>query len=366
LDSWDFFDYPLNEDQIAVRPLWHGQEPDKRGQSRLLHAKVQANETVISDRKFSEIKDLLNPSDLLILNNTKVLNARFKIELPGGKKGEVLLCTTNDSSTDFNSWIALAKPLKSILTYETIKLSDSLDAKILGRDETERFLKLELIKTDPSDKRTILEIVTEEGMTPIPPYIRKGMSDDSDELDYQTVYAEHLGSAAAPTAGLHFSQEILGELHEKGVDVRFLTLHVGPASFLPVHDPINHQPFPEMYSVSAELWKSISETRARGGRVIAVGTTVIRSLESFARISDYASYFDRYLETDLFIQPGFEFKVVSNCFTNFHQPKSTHLLLIAALIGKINLEKVYTHALKSNYRFLSYGDSSFLEVDRKS
>lgn len=366
MDQWDFFDYPLAEEKIALRPLWYGQEQDKRGQSKLLHGKITRDDLIINDRNFTEITALLKPNDLLILNDTKVLNARFKLTLPDNKKAEVLLCTTNDSSFDFKNWIALAKPLKHLLNFERLLLSTSLEAKINGRDETGRFLKLELLKTNPADLRSILEIVMEDGLTPIPPYIRRGLSDDADEVDYQTIYAEHLGSAAAPTAGLHFSAKILAELRKKGVRIEFLTLHVGPASFLPVHDPINHQPFPEMYSVSKKLWSKIAETRTNGGRVIAVGTTVIRSLESFVRLEDYSSQFDRYLKTDLFIKPGFEFKIVNNCFTNFHQPKSTHLLLIAALIGKNNLEKVYNHALKSNYRFLSYGDSSFLEVDKSS
>lgn len=364
--NWDFFNYELPEDKIAKRPEWFYKTNSTRGNSKLLHFRRSMAGYEIIDRSFRSVVNLLHEGDLLVLNKTRVLNARFLFYL-NEREYEVLLCKKLDlancaTEDEAVCWYALARPMKEFEFNQVFPISQSISATVLGKDETGRFLKIRLGKIDSANTESIDQLILLEGFVPIPPYIRQGKSDDFDREDYQTVFAKDLGSVAAPTAGLHFSQEILESLVKKGIDVRFLTLHVGPASFLPVNDPLNHQPMTEKYEMSSGLWSKVEIAKKEGRRVIAVGTTVIRALESFMLLDESVREYECMLETSLFIREGFEFKAVDACFTNFHQPRSSHLLLVAAFLGRENLEKVYSHALNSNYRFLSYGDSSFLEV----
>lgn len=357
-ENWHFFDYPLPEEKIALRPVWH--DHPERGGSKLLHFSFDGTNSHLSDLVFHNITDLLSPGDLLILNNTKVINARFIFSI-GKREAELLLCRMADEE----SWYCLSRPMRHFSLGHTYRIAPSLLAEVIGVSEDKRYLNVRIYECDGSGEAkgiASIDVIHGQGVVPIPPYIRKGKSDHFDKTEYQTVYAEHFGSVAAPTAGLHFSNEILSSLKNRGVLLSYLTLHVGPASFLPVFDSAAHRPMTETYYVNQSLWEGILDTRKRKNKVIAVGTTVIRALESFAKIQNKESAFNKALETDLFISPGYTFDVVSSCVTNFHQPKSTHLLLIAALIGTENLEKVYRHALSHNYRFLSYGDSSFLDL----
>lgn len=342
--------YALPEEKIASRPEWYDSSDKSRGHSKLLHY-TQEN---IIDSDFSDVDKILKTGDVLVLNNTKVINARF---IFNDQSCEMLLCREYD-----DYWYALARPMKFFKPDTVHKISENLSIYVIGLNETRRFLKIKLLKNNQNDLRNINDLISLDGHVPIPPYIREGKSDNSDKTDYQTVYAKNYGSVAAPTAGLHFSDVILEKLKAKGVIIKYVTLHVGPASFLPVNDPDNYKPLAESYEVTEDTWRAIELAKSEKRRVIAVGTTVIRSLESFAIIKDKQNSYSTFIETELFITPGYKFEIVDCCFTNFHQPKTTHLLLVAAFVGLEALDKIYKHALENNYRFLSYGDSSYLEM----
>lgn len=337
------FDFNLPEELIAQVPL------KNRSASRLMV--LDHNQQTIEDKTFLDIIDELQPNDALVMNNTRVLPARlFGTKVETGAHLEVLLL----KNIEGDRWETLMKPAKKAKVGTTISFGDGrLTAKVMEElEEGGRTL-------DFSYEGIFLEILEELGEMPLPPYITEKL----DEADrYQTVYAKENGSAAAPTAGLHFTDEVLQQLKEKGVKLAFLTLHVGLGTFRPVNaDNVeDHKMHSEFYQLSEETAQLLNETKANGGRVIAVGTTSIRTLETIA------NKFDGKLEadsgwTDIFIKPGYTFKFVDAFLTNFHLPKSTLIMLVSAFAGREFVLKAYHHAVEEEYRFFSFGDAMFVQ-----
>ena len=244
-----------------------------------------------------------------------------------------------------------------------LSLSKNLSAVVKGRSADGQRLVLEL--HSQSAECTVESAMVNDALMPIPPYIRAGRADAHDRAQYQTVFAKHPGSVAAPTAGLHFTEALLTVLGGAGIGHCFVTLHVGPASFLPIRNGniSSHKMLPERYHIPESTRRKIAETKTRGGRVVAVGTTTVRALESEASTpaSTGGDYPENLAATNLFITPGHVFRSIDALITNFHQPGSTHLLMVAAFIGEAQTQAVYAHALGADYRFLSYGDAMLLE-----
>ena len=349
--------YVLPPEKIAQRPVSAAGE---RHDSRLLHALAGPHGALrITDRVFCELPALLAEGDLLLLNDSKVLHCRFFARNERTEREiELLLLRKTGGSETRPVFEALAKPLRRIKDGDMLVLSKRLRAKARTCEGT---VELELLAAEDT---AIAQIIEEDGLAPIPPYIRRGRSDELDKKLYQTVFAETPGSVAAPTAGLHFTPDVLAGLRARGVNVSFVTLHVGPASFLPVRTPdlAAHKMPSESFIIPAETHEAIKKTKKAGGRIVAVGTTVVRALEgAFLQypFGEPARALEG--ETSLLISPRFCFNIVDVLITNFHQPESTHLLLVAAFIGMENAEAIYEHALNGGYRFLSYGDSMLLE-----
>ena len=342
----DDFDYNLPPALIAQLPL------AARTGSRLLH--LCGSE--IADRQFTDLPSLLQANDLLVVNDTRVLHARLFGQKSSGGQVEVLIERTLASGDEVLAQVRASKPPKA---GSTLRLEDAFEVAVLGREG--EFYRLKF----PSDA---LELAEQHGRLPLPPYIERGAS-DADESRYQTVYAREKGSVAAPTAGLHFDDTLLAQLTSQGVQRASVTLHVGAGTFQPVRVQAlsEHQMHSERYFVPAATIRAIAETRANGGRVVAVGTTSLRALESaYAGVklpvgaSDTLSN-DCVGDTKLFITPGFQFQVVDALITNFHLPKSTLLMLVSAFSGVSEIRLVYAHAIAREYRFFSYGDAMFLE-----
>ncbi len=350
----EILSYNLPPNRIAQRPVSHLATRDS---SKLLFARSVNDVLQIKDCSFLSVSSLFNPGDVLVLNSTKVIHARFFIELESGKHAEILLVKPLEDSL---TWECLGKPLKKLESMKYFSLSSRLKAEVICRVNEGRGLKIRLI---PAQGESLEDIIREDGFAPIPPYIRDGISDDSDKDLYQTVYANDEGSVAAPTAGLHFTEEILKGLEQYGVEIHKIILHVGPYSFFPVAENIeDSQVLEERFLISEDTYLALKNARKLKRRIIAVGTTVVRCLETVFKNTDQNPYVGQWSQTQLMITPGYEFQIVNAMFTNFHQPRSTHLLLVSAFLGVNNISKVYAHALAHEYRFLSYGDSSFLET----
>jgi len=337
------FSYILPPGRIAQRPV----RPYDR--AKLLIA--SRGEQSFREGVFAELDQLLTNRDLLVINDTQVIPARLlgTIEETGAQV-ELLLHRRINSQ----QWSCLGNPLRRLKPGTRVQLGGEICGVI-----KERISEYEVqVEFSHPDAR-LLEI----GKMPIPPYIRGGASDDSDRTDYQALFAKNQGSVAAPTASLHFTEQLMGRLNAKGVSVAYLTLHLGTASFLPLHtdtqDNSYRTPGSERFVFSNELLLQIESTKRSGGRVTAVGTSVVRALETLASLGSRAEA-GQELETTLFITPGFEFKVVDAIITNFHQPGTTHLLLVEAFLGSAMIQQSYDYALKNNFRFLSYGDAMFL------
>jgi S-adenosylmethionine:tRNA ribosyltransferase-isomerase len=290
----------------------------------------------------------LQPSDHLVFNDTRVIPARFFGTLAGKPDSHVELLLLREEGP--HRWLCLGRPLRKIRGATAVVFSEKLYARIVSSPSPDRVI----VEFRTDSTTPVVDLIREHGVMPIPPYIRDGHADEQDTVDYQTIFAEREGSVAAPTASLHFTPELLSAITDGvGCSISRITLHVGSASFLPVLvDGVLRPPGTEQFSVPAETISALQDTRARGGRVIAVGTTVVRALESAVRTGGTTGMQD----TQLFIQPGFQFDLVSTVITNFHQPGTTHLLLVEALLGEELLEQAYTSALEGDYRFLSYGD----------
>ena len=307
----------------------------------------------VLDSGFTEITRFLKAQDLLVFNNTRVIAARLFGKTESGGEVEVLRITQAGPS----SWWCMARPLKKFKAGAKLLFDFGLRADVVERrGEMEVLLNF---KCDGPDINSALE---KNGLMPIPPYIRGGHGDETDRADYQSIFAEFSGSVAAPTASLHFTPDLVARIKAQGTKIAQVTLHVGPASFLPLWRPGQDSevrpPSAEMCIYSAALLDQIKLTKERGGRVIAVGTTVVRALESMSRSSDLKDH--QLFETALFIYPGYKFQVVDSMVTNFHQPQSTHLLLVESFMGRDLLGRSYTHALEHEYRFLSYGDGMII------
>ncbi|WP_429975897.1 tRNA preQ1(34) S-adenosylmethionine ribosyltransferase-isomerase QueA [Enterococcus sp. DIV0086] len=341
--STEDFDFDLPEELIAQTPL------KDRASSRLLVVNKETGD--MEDKHFHDILDELQPGDALVMNNTRVLPARLYGEKPEtGGHLEVLLLTNTEGDT----WETLIKPAKRAKVGTEIQFGVGR-LKAVVKEELEHGGRIIEFKYDG----IFLEILESLGEMPLPPYIKERL-DDPDR--YQTVYAEENGSAAAPTAGLHFTKELLEEIKAKGVHLVYLTLHVGLGTFRPVSvDNIEeHHMHSEFYRLTEEAAKQLNEVRQAGGRIVAVGTTSIRTLETIGTKFNGEIQADSGW-TDIFITPGYQFKVVEAFSTNFHLPKSTLVMLVSAFAGKDLTLAAYQHAIEEKYRFFSFGDAMFIK-----
>jgi S-adenosylmethionine:tRNA ribosyltransferase-isomerase len=336
------FDFDLPEGLIATRPA------RPRTAARLLLA--QGDD--ITDLHVRDLVDVFRAGDRLVLNNTKVIPARltgYRTRGDAVAKVEVTLLEPAASG-----WKALAKPLRKVQVGEVIVFSDALSATVVEKSETDMRLVFNLVGDDFDAG------LNAAGAMPLPPYIAALRKPDAqDAVDYQTVFARYAGAVAAPTASLHFDAELLAALAAKGVNFTEVTLHVGAGTFLPVKvdDVTTHKMHAEWGEVTPEAAAQINATKAAGGRVIPVGTTALRLIESAGRSGIVAQWQG---PTDIFIYPGFQFRVTDGLMTNFHLPKSTLLMLVSALMGQDRIKAIYAHAVANGYRFFSYGDASLL------
>lgn len=337
------FNYFLPPELIAQEAL------SDRSASRLLHLDASQTPASISNKHFTDIIDLIGKDDLLIFNNTRVIPARLTGKKESGGKVEVMVERVLDDSRV----IAHVRSNKSPKAGGQLILEDNLQATVTGRQD-------DLFEIEFSAESNVYELLEQHGHIPLPPYIEREDTEDDKER-YQTVYAKETGAVAAPTAGLHFTKEILDSLKDKGVKTAEVTLHVGAGTFLPVrvNDLSRHVMHSEWLEVTQEVCEAIKECKTNGGRVIAVGTTTMRSLETAAKETGEIQPYKG--ETRLFIKPGFQFNVVDAMITNFHVPESTLLMLVSAFSGYDNIMTAYKHAVNEKYRFFSYGDSMFLE-----
>ena len=343
------FDFELPTELIALRP----KKP--RTSAKLL----VATDKSIDDYLVNDLAHLLRSGDRLVLNNTKVIPARLsgtrirKIDPNNVAKAKINVNLIERKASD--TWIALVKPLRKLNLGEFLDFGSDLKAQLIDKqNSTAKFLF-------NKKGQELEESISTVGSMPLPPYIaNKRPVDVRDDVDYQAIWAEEAGSVAAPTASLHFDKQLLLKLKEIGVRITFVTLHVGAGTFLPVKvDKISeHKMHPEIGYISEAAALEINETKSQGNRVIPVGTTALRLIESAAR--EYGLINEWSGETDIFIYPGFQFKIADGLVTNFHLPKSTLLMLVSALMGSDRVRKIYAHAIKKSYRFFSYGDASLL------
>jgi S-adenosylmethionine:tRNA ribosyltransferase-isomerase len=341
------FDFDLPEELIATRPA------RPRSSARLLLAEGEATR----DLHVFDLPDILRPGDLMVLNDTRVIPARLTgTRRRAGAQGQTearIEVTLLEARAD-GTWAALAKPAKKVRDGETIIFSDALSAEVTGRGEGQLHLAFSLSGEDFD------RALNEAGAMPLPPYIAaRRAADEADREDYQTVFARRAGAVAAPTASLHFDAALLDEIARRGVGFAHVTLHVGAGTFLPVtvDDVTTHRMHAEWGEVTEEAAAAINDAKAAGGRIIAVGTTALRLIESAATEDGIAPWRG---ETDIFIYPGFRFRVADGLMTNFHLPRSTLMMLVSALMGRERIMELYAHAIRERYRFFSYGDASLL------
>ncbi len=366
------YDYELPLELIAQNPAV------PRDSSRLLVVNSQAtgNTTAPLHHIFHDLPDLLRPGDLLIMNNTKVIPARLYGRKSTGAEVEILLL----EERQHNCWLALVKPGKRFKTGSKIFFepgrfplspipnsqsplplipSSQLTATVL---ETDKDTGGRLLQFDIPDNQSLIKVLDKFGEIPLPPYITTSQAADE---QYQTVYAEQPGAIAAPTAGLHFTPELIANLGDRNIDQAFITLHVGVGTFRPVEveDVTSHEMHEEWIEVPADTVEKIRATKAAGGRIIAVGTTAVRALEGAAAASGDLQPFCG--KTNLFIYPGYQWRVVEGLITNFHLPRSSLLMLVSALIGRQRLLNIYQQAIASRYRFYSFGDAMLILPEAK-
>lgn len=339
------FSYSLPPELIAQDAL------KNRSSSRLLHLDTSSNPAKFHDKTFNDVLDLIQQEDLLVFNNTRVIPARLNGYKESGGKVKVLI----ERVLDDHRALAHIRANKSPKAGGKLLLEGIINAEIIARNES-------LFEISFIHDKSLFELLEQYGHIPLPPYIER----DDTEVDkerYQTVFAKETGAVAAPTAGLHFSTELLQALKEKGIETAQVTLHVGAGTFLPVRvdnfeDHVMHA---EWVEVDKQTCDAVKACKVRGGKVVAVGTTTVRSLESAAQASGNLEPFSG--DTRLFITPGFEFNVVDAMITNFHVPESTLLMLVSAFSGYENIMAAYRHAVMEKYRFFSYGDAMFLEKE---
>ena len=334
------FDFDLPEALIAQFPA------AERTASRLL--RLNGNSGALQDARFSDLPDFLSPGDLLVFNDTRVIKARLLGQKDSGGRVEVLV----ERVLDPHQALAHVRASKSPKPGTRLLLSDAVEVEVLGRQE-DLFL-LRFLGETP-----LFDLLERYGSLPLPPYIAH-TPDSADDERYQTVYARQPGAVAAPTAGLHFDQAMMQRLAEMGVHTAFVTLHVGAGTFQPirVEDPRDHVMHREWFDMPQSTVDAIHDARARGGKITAVGTTAMRALESAARSGDIVAGSG---DTDIFITPGYRFRVVERLLTNFHLPRTTLIMLVSAFGGTEHIRQAYQHAIAQRYRFFSYGDAMLIE-----
>jgi S-adenosylmethionine:tRNA ribosyltransferase-isomerase len=339
--SIEDFDYELPPGLIAQHP------GETRSGSRLLCVGAS-----LADRRFFELPQLLAPGDLLVFNDTRVIKARLAGEKASGGRVEVLI----ERVLSAHEALAQVRASKPPRAGSVLRLAGSLEVRVLGREG--EFFRLQF----PGDT-AVLDLLERHGGVPLPPYITHA-PEAQDERRYQTVYARAPGAVAAPTAGLHFDEPLLAALRGRGIDVAYVTLHVGAGTFQPVRvkNLAEHRMHGERYEIPAATVAAIEAARKRRGRIVAVGTTTVRCLEASATV--HGIPVAGAAETDLFITPGFDFRVVDRLITNFHLPRSTLLVLVSAFAGIDSIRQAYAHAIEKRYRFYSYGDAML--VDRQA
>ena len=337
----DLFDYELPPDFIAQTPI------NPRDAARLL----DLTNGGIKDRFIQELPFILEPGDLLVANNTRVIPTKLQ-----GQCASKRITVNLHKKVSPSIWFAFARPAKRVTQGDLIMFHDSVVAKVLERNRGELLLEFEL-----SDK-DLMGFLEQRGSMPLPPYIKRDdpTSNVADLKDYQSIFAQHEGAVAAPTASLHFTDRLVASLKKNNIDIAYLTLHVGAGTFLPVKvkDTDNHDMHSEWAELGPKAVKEIKNVKARGNKVIALGTTSLRVLET-ASIGGTLKPFTG--DTDLFITPGFKFNATDALITNFHLPKSTLIMLASALAGRERLLNAYEHAKRENYRFFSYGDACLID-----
>ena len=336
------FDFSLPPALIALRPA----EP--RDSARLLHVAASG----LADHHIHDLPQILRKGDLLIGNNTKVIPAQLS-----GKRGNAKIDVTLLKSKGGGLWQAFAKPAKKLRLADVVEFSPGFEAFVENKEEDgEIHLRFHLEETE------FLNLLQEAGSMPLPPYIRKRRTPDKkDNEDYQTIFAQSEGAVAAPTAGLHFTDRLFQELEKSGIESTFVTLHVGAGTFLPVKadDPKLHKMHEEIGVISSETAAKINQAKREGRRIVAIGTTVLRLLESAVTPDGEIRSFKG--ATDIFLLPGHQFRTADLLMTNFHLPKSTLFMLVSAFAGTQRMRQAYEYAIAHNYRFYSYGDASLLE-----
>jgi len=351
----DLFDFELPPDRIALRPVV------PRDAARMLVVRPSATPE-LDDRTVPDLPELLRPGDALVVNDTKVIAARL-VGRRIGRSPEAKIEATLVKRMDGSRWRAFVRPAKRLEQGDTIRFGaegrvcflEQLDATV--EDKTGGEVTLSFAFHGP----VLDQAIAERGDMPLPPYIAsKRAPDDRDRDDYQTMFAHEQGSVAAPTAGLHFTDALLARLQARGIALHKVTLHVGPGTFLPVHadDTDTHKMHPEFGVVSEETAQALNAKRSRGGRIVAVGSTALRLIETAAEPNGTLRAFSG--ETALFITPGYRFRAVDVLMTNFHLPRSTLFMLVAAFCGLDVMRRAYAHAIDANYRFYSYGDACLL------
>ncbi len=334
------FDFNLPEALIAQHPT------QQRNASRLLHLEGQTGR--LHDKLFIDLPSYIHAGDLLVFNDTRVIKARLFGTKASGGALEILV----ERVLDAHHVLAHIRASRAPKTGTILKLASAFEAIVLGRDD-------DLFHVKFLGEATVLDLLEQYGALPLPPYITHA-AEAEDDMRYQTVYAKHAGAVAAPTAGLHFDESMLTQLKAKGVNIAYVTLHVGAGTFQPVRvdDIKDHKMHSEIYDIPAETIMLINATKKNDGSIIAVGTTSLRALESAALHGDMQ---EGQNETNIFITPGFQFKVVDKLLTNFHLPKSTLLMLVSAFAGYQNIKNAYQHAVNQQYRFFSYGDAMLID-----
>jgi S-adenosylmethionine:tRNA ribosyltransferase-isomerase len=352
----DLFDFELPPERIALRPV------SPRDAARLLVVRP-GGAPELEDKSVRDLPDLLNPGDALVVNDTKVIPARL-VGRRIGRGTDARIEATLTERIDGSRWRAFAKPGKKLAPGDVIRFGEEgkvcflgqLDATVEGKGEGG-----EITLSFAFHGAVLDQAIAERGDMPLPPYIAgKRKPDEQDRADYQTMFAHDEGSVAAPTAGLHFTDNLLARIAARGVTVHKVTLHVGPGTFLPVHadDTAGHKMHAEHAVLTAETADALNAVHGHGGRIVAVGSTALRTVESAAAEDGTIKPFAG--DTALFITPGYRFKAVDVMMTNFHLPRSTLFMLVSALCGLETMRRAYAHAIASGYRFYSYGDASLL------
>lgn len=336
----DLFDFDLPPDRIAQRPV------SPRDAARLLHVRADG----VGDRIVRDLPGLLRAGDLLVFNNTRVIPARLS-----GIRGEAKVSVTLHQILSVDTWRVFAKPAKRLRAGDRIVFAPDFSADVIEKGPTG-----DIVLRFDREGTNLIAALHQHGAMPLPPYIRGGVADGQDATDYQTLFAKEEGAVAAPTAALHFTPDLMAALAASGVETAMLTLHVGAGTFLPVKsdDTDDHVMHEEVGVLSDAVADKINATRRNGGRVVTVGTTSLRLLES--AVGDDGTVRPFAGATDIFITPGYRFKAVDVLLTNFHLPRSTLFMLVSAFAGLETMKAAYSHAIKNGYRFYSYGDACLL------